>query len=109
MQTPVILFGKTVHCLGGDNGSPFELLYLSQIPWIRSNDTSAPVQYGLKKVRFSLETGYAERFVGEKPDLENSKERTTNLLKRYKNDIMHNIVVFFNFISRGSHLEPSAF
>ena len=98
------VFDKTVHLLGGDDGSPSELKYMSSLSFIRSNDTSAPIQYGIYDVLFDIVTGYALRFVGDKPDLSNQNDDTEISLNTKRNNIYHNIIVFYKFMSECSML-----
>lgn len=69
----------TVHLLGGDNWTPWEMRHQKQYPWVRSNDSSCAVWYGLRGHVFD-NLGVIDDIVLEKPDLENNNVDTKLLL-----------------------------
>ena len=84
---------KPAHLLGGDNYLPWELRQQKQHPWIFSNDSSACVQYGIHGKSFNPGDGQIENIITDKPDLENNKETTKEILDRHNDIILHNIAV----------------
>ncbi len=92
-----ILQGKTVHLLGGDNWSPYELSIQTRYRWIRSNDTSMPIWYGRHGQTADLETGKIADIITEKPDLENLKPETADECDKHHAEILHNIAVLQKF------------
>jgi hypothetical protein len=104
-----------IHLLGGDSWSGYELKSIvthkptkesmvfsgpaSKRRLIRSNDTSAPVWYGANGVSFDPFTGKASKFIEEKPDLENKRQTTAELLNKNAALIMRNINVLLKMAS----------
>jgi hypothetical protein len=87
------LCGKRFHLLGGDNWLPWEIKQQTQYPWIRSNDSSAAVWYGMQ-MGFFNEEGKISYIITEKPDLENKDPETEKLLSRETRQrmILENII-----------------
>jgi hypothetical protein len=85
--------GKRFHLLGGDNWLPWEIKQQTQYSWIRSNDSSAAVWYGMYSRMFS-EEGKINEIILEKPDLENRLTRTRLDMDNphVQTYIMHNII-----------------
>lgn len=90
-----------IHLLGGDNWSGHELREVSKtVGWrvpshpIRSNDTSAPVWYGAYGQKFDAFTGKAATFIGEKPDLENHRQTTAEMINKNMEAVLTNIAIF---------------
>ena len=71
---------KEFHLLGGDNWTPFEMMQHRALghDFIRSNDSSCAVWYGLHLKTFN-EQGKIEDIIMEKPDLENENPQTRDL------------------------------
>lgn len=93
------VFDKQIHLLGGDDGTPNELRFQHIYKWVRSCDTSSPTWYGTQGVTFSVVTGIAQSFVGDKPDLYGHKEDTEINLSTNAAIIYRNISVFFKFMT----------
>lgn len=89
--------GKSVHLLGGDNWSAYELSIQTKYRWIRSNDTSMPIWYGCNSQAINLQTGKIESIIIEKPDLENKNPSTKASCDQNENVILHNIAVLHKF------------
>lgn len=84
---------KRAHLLGGDNHLPWELSQQKKYRWIFSNDSSASVQYGLYGKQYDPSTGKIVDIITEKPDLENNKKETVDLLNKHSDYILHNIAI----------------
>jgi len=81
----------TVHLLGGDNWTAWEMTQQVQYDWIRSNDSSCAVWYGASGHVFD-EEGMIDNIILEKPDLENTKQDTSSTLDWGCSYILENIV-----------------
>ena len=92
-----LLHGKTIHLLGGDNWSPYELSIQTRYRWVRSNDTSMPVWYGAQGEFVDLRTGKIADIITTKPDLENNDPATKDLCENALVPIMHNIIALQRF------------
>ncbi len=92
-----ILQGKTIHLLGGDNWSPYELSVQTKYRWIRSNDTSMPIWYGRHGQTVDGHTGKLDEIITEKPDLENLDPETAIECTRNDVSILHNIAMLQKF------------
>lgn len=100
-----------VHLLGGDSWSGYELASInkhtgefgpiSQRRLIRSNDTSAPVWYGANGVAFNPFSGKASKFIEEKPDLEDKRQTTSEMIKENYALVMKNICTLLKCASGG--------
>ena len=92
---------KPAHLLGGDNKLAHELSQQARYKWIRSNDSSAAVQYGIFNQVFDTTTGMIPDIITAKPDLENLKEETFLQLEAASSNILHNIATLHK-MSKGS-------
>lgn len=88
---------KSITTYGGGTKSPIPLLGRRQI---RSNDTSAPVWYGANSVAFDPFSGKASKFIVEKPDLENKRQDTAELINEHLSLIVKNISVLHKCANR---------
>lgn len=79
-----------VHLLGADNWCCWEMEQQARYPWIRSNDSSCAVWYGAHQKQFDSE-GKIEQIILQKPDLENHKEETAQILDQNSDTIRNNI------------------
>jgi hypothetical protein len=82
---------KPVHLLGGDNWTPWEMKQQVTYPWIRSNDSSCAVWYGMHNRTFN-EEGKIDEIITKKPDLENEDPNTADELDLQTTQILENIV-----------------
>lgn len=72
---PFAISSKEFHLLGGDNWTPWEIKQQTARGWIRSNDSSCAVWYGMHGKTFD-EEGKIDNIIMEKPDLENENPET---------------------------------
>jgi len=78
--------GQVIHLLGGDNWTAWEMSQQKIYPWIRSNDSSCAVWYGLHSKVFD-ETGKIESLITTLPDLENKNIYTALFLDKPERQI----------------------